>query len=57
MTGILIIIAHSGYIHIKHLHNTGSFVVGLQSTSHIESIWAQIKSKIKETYPSIPNKL
>ena len=30
--------ADSGYIHIKHLHNAGSFRMGLQSTSHIESI-------------------
>ena len=47
--------AHSGYIHIKKLLNVGSFGIGLHSTPHIEPILAQIKSKIKETYHSIPN--
>ena len=46
----------SGYIHVKHIHSAGSFGAGILSTSHIESIWAQIKSKIKETYHIIPNK-
>lgn len=46
---------NSGYLHIKHIHGAGAFRWGAQSTSHIESIWAQIKAKIKETYHAIPN--
>lgn len=47
---------NSWYTHIKHNHGAGSFGFGIQSTSHIESIWSQIKSKIKATYNTIPNK-
>ena len=46
----------SGYRRFKHHHGGGDFGYGIQSTSHIESIWAQIQAKIKELYHSIPNK-
>jgi len=44
----------SGYSHIKHVHGHRDFGFGIQSTSHVESIWEQIKSKIKESYHIIP---
>ena len=47
---------NSGYTHIKYNHGAGSFGFGIQSTSHIESIWSQIKAKIKATYITIPHK-
>ena len=43
------------YYHITHIHGGGDFGLGIQSTSHIESLWAIIKSKIKSTYKVIPN--
>ena len=45
----------SGYRRIPHIHGGGDFGYGLQSTSHIESIWSQIKSKLKETYHIYPH--
>ncbi len=36
-----------GYTHIKHNHNQGAFGAGIISTSHMESIWAIIKKKLK----------
>lgn len=47
---------NSGYLRSKHIHGGGDFGYGRDSTSHIESIWAQIKAKLKETYHSIPSK-
>ena len=44
----------SGYTHIKFVHGGGDFGFGRESTSHIESIWSQIKAKIKDTYYTIP---
>ena len=46
----------SGYIHIVHNHSIGHFGSGIESTSIIESIWGQIKSKNKSLYHSIPSK-
>ena len=46
----------SGYTHIVHNHSRGSFVIGIESTSRIESIWGQLKEKIKKLYHSIPSK-
>ena len=43
-----------GYNHIRHIHGRRDFGIGIQSTSHVESIWAQIKSKLKESYHVIP---
>ena len=47
---------NSGYIHLKHNHRGGQFGLGLESTSHIESLWAILKQKIKSTYNVIPFK-
>ena len=47
---------NSGYIHLKHNQSGGQFGLGLQSTSHIESLWAILKKKIKSTYNAIPFK-
>lgn len=46
----------SGNHHYRHSHGSGDFGIGVQSTSHIETIWAQIKSKLKENYHIIPPK-
>lgn len=46
----------SGYRHIKHIHNHGIFGFGLESSSHIESIWNSLKLKIKSIYKTIPQK-
>ena len=46
----------SGYTHFKHDHSGGDFGFGQESTSHIESIWSQLKAKIKDTYYTIPEK-
>ena len=46
---------NSSYNHITHIHGGGDFGFGIQSTSHIESLWAIIKAKIKATYKVIPN--
>ena len=43
----------SGYRRYKHIYGRR---YGVQSTSHIESIWAQIQSKLKENYHTIPHK-
>ena len=47
---------NSGYIRTKHIHRGGDFGYGRDSTSHIESIWGQIQSLLKETYHSVPGK-
>ena len=47
---------NSGYNHIVHNHSRGNFGTGLESTSRIESIWGQLKFKIKNLYHSIPSK-
>ena len=39
-----------------HNHSRGSFGAGLESISRIESIWGQLKFKIKNLYHSIPSK-
>ena len=39
---------NSGYTHIKHIHGGGNFGFGCESTSHIESIWSQLKEKKKK---------
>ena len=48
---------NSGYTRIVHIHGGGDFGFSLESTSHIESIWEQIKSKIKESYHLYPHKV
>ena len=44
----------SGYTRIKHIHGGGDFGFSHESTSHIEGIWSQIKSSIKEKYHLYP---
>ena len=46
--------ANSGYTRYLHIHDHHDFGYGPESTSHIESIWAQLKSEIKTTYKMIP---
>ena len=48
---------HSGYYRIQHVHGGGDFGYGVESASHIETIWAQIKSRIKENYHLYPYKV
>lgn len=45
----------SGYIHSTHNHAAGDFGLGLDSTSHIESVWNQLKYYIKSLYNIIPS--
>ena len=47
---------NSGYIRWRHVPGGGDFGYDRDSTSHIESIWAQLQAKLKETYHSIPSK-
>ena len=49
--------SNSGYTRIPHIHGGGDFGFALESTSHIESIWSQIKSKINESYHLYPHKV
>ena len=44
------------YNNICHILGGGDFGFGIQSTSHIESLWSQLKSNIKSCYHVIPNK-
>ena len=43
----------SGYRRYQHIHGHNDFGQGLESTSHIESIWSQLKSEIKGIYKTI----
>ena len=40
---------------VSHIHARNAFGEGIQSTSHVESLWAQIKSEIKGTYKMVPS--
>lgn len=42
-------------MHHTHNHGNGDFGYGLDSTSHTESLWANIKSLIKSIYNVIPS--
>ena len=44
-----------GYTRDMHIHGGGDFGLGLTSTSHIESIWSQLKSILKNIYYIIPH--
>ena len=44
------------YNRIPHNQGGGDFGYGIQYTSHIESLWSQLKGKIKSSYHAIPNK-
>ena len=43
------------YNHIVHIHGGGDFGFGITSTSYIEGLWSNIKSKIKSIYHNIPS--
>jgi len=45
-----------GYLWDVHNHGAGDFGLGINTTSYIESLWQEIKSKIKHTYYIIPSK-
>ena len=45
----------NGYSHEVHDHGAGDFGEGLHTTSQIESLWNELKSKIKNTYHIIPS--
>lgn len=48
-------IQNSGYIRYLHIHGHNDWWRGQDSTSHIESIWQQLKLEIKSTYKMIPS--
>ncbi len=43
----------SGYVHRKHIHGTHDFGYEMDSKSHIESLWFQLKILIKKIYNTI----
>ena len=45
----------NGYEWEVHNHGAGDFGFGLSSTSHVEALWHQLKSKLKKLYNSIPS--
>ena len=45
---------NSGFIHLTHIHARNAFGEGIQSTSHVESLWSQIKNEIKCIYKMVP---
>lgn len=47
---------NSGYRHIVHIHGRRDFGFGEQSTSHVESIWSDIKRLFSKYYVTVkPN--
>lgn len=46
---------NNSYVWEMHNHGAGDFGIGINSTSHIESLWHEIKSKFKNTYLTIPS--
>ena len=46
---------NSGYRRYEHIHGHNDFGRGQESTSHIEGVWAQLKTEIKSTYKMIPS--
>ena len=44
---------NSGYIHSIHVHGQNDFGFGLDSTSHVESIWGILKHELKSLYTTI----
>ena len=45
-----------GYIREMHINEAGDFGLGSSSTSHIESLWSQLKALLKNLYYIIPHK-
>ena len=48
---------NSGYLRIQHILGGIDFGYGVKSTSHVEMLWSQIKSKNKENYHLYPYKV
>ena len=46
---------NSDFIHLTYIHASNAFGEGIQSTSHVESLWVEIKNEIKYTYKMIPS--
>ena len=44
-----------GYQRELHIHGSSDFRYGVNSTSHIESLWSQLKATIKNIYYIIPH--
>ena len=55
MSGYSFLSQLDGYDWDVHNHGAGDFGFGISSTSHVEALWHQIKSKIKKMYNSIPS--
>ena len=47
---------NSGYDHIIHIHWRNDFEHGLESTSHFEGLWHNLKILIISIYKICPNK-
>lgn len=45
----------SGYVHSVHNHGKGDFDNGLDSTSHIETLWSHLKTIIRKIYYIFPH--
>ena len=45
-----------GYIHDEHNHGGGDFGFGISSTSHIKSLWHNLKDSITNIYNMIPSR-
>ena len=46
---------NSGLRHYIHVHGRRDFGFAQESTSHMESVWSQVKTEIKSTYKMIPS--
>ena len=46
----------SDYTSYRHNHGQGDFGYGLESTSHIEGLWANLQAIIKNTYRVMPHR-
>ena len=53
--GYLFIDEMNGYSREVHIHGASDFGLGINSTSHIESICSQLKATIKQIYYIIPH--
>ena len=45
----------SSYLPFGHIHGHNDFGIWLESTCHIEAVWAQLKIEIKSSYKIIPS--
>ena len=55
MLGYSFIDSMEGYTREVHIHSTHDFCFGINSTSHIENLWSQLKATIKNIYYIIPH--